>query len=297
MREHSRLEEEPLSGRARHGTPEAGDPASPTEAILDMTGRMPRSGRGVASSVAGAIDGLHASAGNGAVARLLEGAATRHREGPGRVSAARSGPTVLPVVQRSDDDGPAPAEEATTASDSGLSSLGTGAPPHGPSWTHVGPSTPSSYTVSGSLRDVANAVAARTEAGSVTATPSSDTETWTPDGGTEQIIAARVTIDQVVELPTWSDKSSATAKQQAEWDRFHSAITTHEAGHVSTDKASFAGAHARMVGKAPTDGDTALDSVAAKATTDNDAYDGSTNHGLTQGTGINPNIDEVTKVP
>ena len=131
----------------------------------------------------------------------------------------------------------------------------------------------------------------------MTTTPSSDIETWTPDGGTEQIIAARVTVGQVVELPTWTDKSSATAKQQAEWDRFHAAITTHEGGHVSTDKTSFAGAHSRMVGKSPTDGDTALDGVEAKATTDNDAYDASTNRGLTQGTGINPNIDEVTKVP
>jgi predicted secreted Zn-dependent protease len=168
---------------------------------------------------------------------------------------------------------------------------------HGPSWTHVGPPSNATYDVSGSLRDVATTIAARTEAGSVTATPSSDTETWTPDGGDETIIAARVTVAQVEELPNWTDRDKATKNQQAEWDRFKAAITTHEAGHVSTDKASFAAAHSSMVGQKPGDGDKKLDAVAAKAKTDNETYDTTTKHGLTQGTGINPNIDEVTKVP
>ena len=115
--------------------------------------------------------------------------------------------------------------------------------------------------------------------------------------GDEKVTAARVTVDQVVELPGWTDKSQATKNQQAEWDRFYAAITEHEAGHVSTDKTSFAGAHSKMVGKAPSDGDQAMDKVEVKATTDNATYDTSTDHGLNQGTGINPNIDEVTKVP
>ena len=144
---------------------------------------------------------------------------------------------------------------------------------------------------------MANAVGARPEAGSVTITPSADTDSWAPEGGTEKVTAARVTVAQVMELPTWTDKANATKNQQAEWDRFHGAVTTHENGHVAIDKTSFAGAHSKMVGKSPADADTKLDEVDKQAKTDNDTYDAGNDHGRKQGTGINPNIDEVTKVP
>lgn len=298
MREHSRFEDEPQQLRTQRESPGVNEPIVPTAAVFDAAGRAREPGRGGAPAVGRAIDGLHASAGNGAIARLFEGAATnRHRQRQAQVRAARSGTTDQPVVQASLVDELAPDGAAATASDSSLSVQAAGGQVHGPSWTHVGPPSNSTYDVSGTLRDVANAVAARTEAGSVKATPSSDTDTWTPDGGDEKIIAARVTVDQVVELPSWTDKSNATANQQAEWDRFHAAITTHEAGHVATDKTSFAGASSKMVGQTPSDGEAKLDAIAAQATTDNDTYDTTTKHGLTQGTGINPNIDEVTKVP
>ena len=270
---------------------------APTAAVFDAADRMPEPSRSAASAVGRAIDGLHASAGNGAIARLFEGtAARRHRDGQARVRAARTSTTDVPMVQASVDDELAPDGAVGTAADS-PTELSAGAPTPGPSWTHVGPPTGSTYDVSGTLRDVANAVGARKEAGSVTTTPTLDTESWAPPGGDEKITAARVTVDQVVELPRWTDKSKATVNQQAEWDRFHAAITTHEAGHVKTDKTSYAGAHSKVAGKAPGDGDKALDKVEAKATTDNATYDTSTDHGLNQGTGINPNIDEVTKVP
>jgi hypothetical protein len=186
-----------------------------------------------------------------------------------------------------------------TADDAGTAAteLGTGAPVPGRSWTTVGPPASASYSVSGTLREVANAVAARPEVGSEVATSSRDLETWTPDGGSEQTTAARVTVKQIVELPTWTDESSATLHQQAEWDHFHAAITTHEAGHVSTDKTSFAGTHSKMAGRSPTDGDAELDTVDAQAKSDNATYDTATMSGLSQGTGFNANIDEVTKVP
>jgi Bacterial protein of unknown function (DUF922) len=298
MRERIRREDEARQAWTRREFPGVDEATAPTAAVFDAAAREQEPGRGGAAAVGRAIDGLHASAGNGAIARLIEGGATvHHREGAGHVRAARTTPTGQPVVQARTADQLPSGDDATTATGSSLPVQAAGAQSHGPSWTHIGPPTNSTYAVSGTLRDVANSIAARTEAGSVTTTPSRDTETWTPDGGDEAIIAARVTIAQVVELPSWSDKSSATANQQAEWDRFHTAITTHEAGHVATDKTSFAGAHSKMVGKTPSDGDKALDAVAAKATTDNDAYDTSTKHGLSQGTGINPNIDEVTKVP
>lgn len=288
MRRRTRLDDEPGQVRLPGPVPRAPEPTASTAAAFDAVGRAREPGHGGAAAVGRALEDLQGTAGNRAVAQLLR-----------------------PVVQASSDDEPgledgaAPAAEASmTGPDTGLptideapAELAAGAPPAGPSWTKVGPPTSSSYSVSGTLREVANAVAARPEAGSVTATPSSATETWTPAGGEEQVSAARVTVQQVLELPTWTDRTKATKKQQAEWDRFHTAITTHETGHVSTDTRSFAGAHAAMVGKTPTLADAALDTVTATATTDNDTYDTTTDRGRKQGTGINPNIDEVTKVP
>ena len=179
----------------------------------------------------------------------------------------------------------------------GATPTGTGTATPGASWTRIGPPKNSTYSVSGSLRTVATAIAARTEAGSEKSSPSQDTETATPAGGTEKVTAARVTVAVEVELPSWSDKSSATANQQKEWDRFMTAITTHEDGHVALDRTAYAGVHARMVGQSPADADKKVDDAEAKAKTDNDTYDTNNDHGVKQGTGINPNIDEVTKVP
>jgi hypothetical protein len=298
MMERIRLEDERQQAGNRRGAPAEDEPVASTAAVFDAAVRAQEPGRGGVPAVGRAIDGLHASAGNAAIARLFAGVAgSSHREGQAQVRAGRSSIAAQPMVQRDIGDEPAPEDEAVTATDSTATTLAEKPPTPGPSWTHVGPPSGTTFDVSGSLRQVATAVAARPEAGSETATPSKDTETWAPAGGAEKVTAARVTIDQVVELPVWTDKSKATKNQQAEWDRFHAAITTHEAGHVSTDKTSFAGTHAKMVGQTPGDSDTALSTAATKAKTDNDAYDAGNGHGLGQGTGINPNIDEVTKVP
>jgi hypothetical protein len=226
------------------------------------------------------------------------------------VHAAHAAIVDRPVVQREPGDEEATpgveATEATTDGDTGAAAvegnepateLGGGAPPANPSWTKVGPPSNTTYAVSGSLRTVATAIAAKPEAGSVTVTPSRTLQSWTPDGGTQEVISAQVTVKQVVELPTWTDKSSATKNQQAEWDRFHAAITTHEAGHVGKDKTAFANVHSNMLKKTESDADGVLDAAEAQAKTDNAAYDTSTQSGISQGTGINANIDEVTKVP
>jgi hypothetical protein len=287
------------------------EPDASMSAAFDAAAGTHEPGRRGYQSAGRALDALHATAGNGAIARLLAGTAGgSRRTGEAQTHAAHATLPAPPTatattrtsatatVQRATGDEPAPQQDVAPGGDSSGSDLGTGgAPTPGASWTHIGPPSNTTYDVSGSLRDVSNTISARTEAGSETATPTSDTDTWTPPGGTEKITAARVTVDQVVELPNWTDKSKATTNQQAEWDRFKTAITTHEAGHVSTDKTSFASAHTAMVGQAPADGDKKLDAVAAQAKTDNDTYDTTTKHGLTQGTGINPNIDEVTKVP
>jgi len=242
---------------------------------------------------------------------------SRSRESPPQVQAGRAVINEAPTVQREGED-----EEAVTTDsgggttdtgggtnvagggtgaaggDTGAVPTGTGKPAGNPSWTKVGPHTNTTYSVSGSLRTVANAVAARTEAGYVKVTPGWTPQTWTSEEGTEEVISAQVTVAQEMELPTWSDKSKATANQQKEWDRFAAAVKVHEDGHVAKDKTAFNNVHTSMVGKrTEKEADEILDKVIAKAKTDNTDYDTATKSGITQGTGINPNIDEVTKVP
>jgi hypothetical protein len=178
-------------------------------------------------------------------------------------------------VQR-DDDG---------SGDGGAVALAGGQGGGGKGSTTVGPPTTSTYDVSGTLVDAANTISARTEAGSETATPSLDTVT---DG--DRIVSATVTVGQAVQLPNWTDRGKGTPTQQAEWDRFAAAIKTHEDGHVSKDVSAWAGAHTKIAGKSTTDGNAAFDAISAAADQANNTYDANTQHGLTQGTGINPNV-------
>jgi hypothetical protein len=289
----------------------AEDERAGPDAAFEAAARDRQPGRGGGPAVARAIDGLHASAGNRAVAWLFGRRGSHRRTGPESVAAGRAFVVDRPDVQRAPGDDKPEAQTADTDSGQtdntgdtsgqggqGGQQQGSGTTTPGGSWTRIGPPTNGNYTVSGSLRTVADAIALRTEAGSVTTTPTSDTDTYTPpDGSTEKVTAARVTVAQKMELPDWPDKSKATTNQQAEWNRFFAAITTHENGHVAQDKTSFAGAHSKMIGLSQVDADKALDTVTAQATTDNETYDTGNDHGKKQGTGINPNIDEVTKVP
>lgn len=215
--------------------------------------------------------GLQAAAGNAAVAHLV--AHPSHHAGMA---------SALPTVQRDSDD--------PVAADVGIGATGdttqlAGGAGGGAGSTKVGPPTNSTYSVSGTLVDAANAISARTEAGSETSTPSLDTVT---DG--DRIVSATVTVAQAVELPTWTDRSSGTPTQQAEWDRFAAAISTHEQGHVAKDVAAWAGAHTKIAGKSVKDGNDMLDTISAASDTANTDYDTTTQHGLTQGTGIDPNV-------
>jgi hypothetical protein len=210
--------------------------------------------------------GLQALAGNEAVAHLVADPST-HR------GLIELGPT----VQRDDD--------AASGGDGEVTSLAGGGAGAGTGSTTVGPPTKSTYAVSGSLTDAANTIAARTEAGSETSTPSLDTVT---DGG--RIVTATVTVAQAIELPSWADRASGTPAQQAEWDRFSAAITAHEDGHVAKDVAAWAGAHAKIAGKSEKDGNDTFDAISRASDKSNDDYDTATKHGLTQGTGIDPNV-------
>lgn len=283
MTERTRLGGDPGAAQQQEATLGTREPAAPTAAVLGS-----RSGHALASSRAShpafarAIGVLQGTAGNGAVARLLATASSTRPVAPAatRSVGAEGDGTASPAIG----EGAATAQRA-------------GAPTPGPSWTKIGPATSSSFSVSGTLREVATALAARPEAGSTTTYSDLDQETYAPPDGEDRITAARFTVFQEVALPTWSDKGAATTKQQAEWNRFSAAIKAHEDGHVATDRKSYANAHRKIKGQTPTDGDTIWKGLDEQAKKDNKAFDTATDSGRNTGTNINANIDEVTKVP
>jgi hypothetical protein len=283
----------------------------------DVT-RAPTPSHGDNGSAGRTIGALQRSAGNAAVVQLLAnrspGTATSiQRESDEDEQLASevepSGQMDAAEVAGEDADQVAGQVAADVAGEDGATELdaGTAAPAAGAgqSWTRVGPPSDSTYTVTGTLRKASEAVAARPEAGSVTTTPSLDTDPPVASkGGTQVVPAARVTATQARELPDWSSREGPasnggkpTANQVTEWDRFAKAIAKHEAGHVAKDVAAYANAHTQIKGKSPGDGDAEFDRITNQATADNEAYDTANDHGRKEGTTINPNIDEVTKVP
>jgi hypothetical protein len=284
----------PGSDRATRSSPETrtdvGIPSPPGE-VPGAWGPLTRAGHhGGLPRLRQSVSGLQGAAGNAAVAGLL-GA----REG-----GARATRRLAPTLHHAGDvDVPAgdvpraatePAEGTTPLGDEGGAPA---APALTSSFTKVGPPTRSSYTVSGTLRQAADAVAARPEAGATVTSPVLDIA-----ADSKWPTHVQVTVGQAVELPEWDGKAAATQNQRNEWDRFKAAITAHEDGHVAKDQAAFANAHVKIKAK-PTRpaGEKEFDRIVAQADTDNDAFDAKTDHGRNAGTNINPNIDEVTKVP
>jgi len=259
--------------------------------ILDALSRTGR--RGGAAAARRSVARLQAAAGNAAVAGLLGtspdahasrrvGLTFHHAGGADVLGAEPSAPVALGTGE--------PADDTTPLEDEGGAPV---LPPPTSSSTTVGPPTSSSYTVSGTLRQAAEAVAARPEAGQTLTSPVLN---MAPAG--KWPVHVQVIVGQAVLLPEWDGKASATQNQRNEWDRFKAAITAHEVGHVSTDVKAYANAHGKIRAK-PTraEGNEEFDTISTQADTDNVAFDVRTDHGRNQGTSINPNIDEVTKVP
>jgi hypothetical protein len=250
---------------------------------------LPAGRRGAGPAVRHSVARLQAGAGNAAVAGLLDGrtdARATRRVGP---ALRRSGNTDLEGGTPTGADRPeaaAQAEDAAPVDDEAL-------PPPTSSFTKIGAPSYSAYTVSGTLRQAAEAIAGRPEAGQATAAP--DLKAAVNDKGT-RMVHAQVTVALAVLLPEWDGKASATPNQRAEWDRFKAAITAHEAAHVEIDKASFAGAHSKILAKKTlAESYAQYDTIVGEAKAANDTFDGDA-HGR-PATNINPNIDEVTKVP
>jgi hypothetical protein len=257
-------------------------------AILSARAALSPAGRrGGDPAMRHSVARLQAGAGNAAVAGLL-----------GARTGTRATRRVSPTLRRSGDtdvEGGTPAGAGprdTVGQAEGTTPLDDETlPPPTSSFTKIGPPSHSTYTVSGTLRQAAEAVGGREEAGSETATPdlvSAENDT--------RMVQAQVTVELAVVLPEWDGKAAATQDQRNEWDRFKAAITAHEAGHVQIDTTSFANAHSKILAKKTTaESNAEYDAIIGRAKAANDAYDGDA-HGR-PATNINPNIGEVSKVP
>ncbi len=141
------------------------------------------------------------------------------------------------------------------------------------------------YSVSGTLLEAANTLAARTEAGSTTSQFSDIAYTTTESG---RVVTANITVTETISLPVWSGYAAASAAEKAEWDRFHAALAAHEQHHVQIDRTAYTNIHAKLVGKSQTRADEIIDQTETATTALNDAYDTQTAHGRNAGTTINP---------
>ena len=187
-----------------------------------------------------------------------------------------------------------PVEGATPLEDEGGAPA---APALTSSFTKVGPPTRSSYTVSGTLRQrPADAVGARPEAGATATTPVLDIAAdgkWpahvqvTVRPGGRAPGAGR----QGRRQPRVASGTSGTASR-----RQSRPTRTATSPRIVT---AFANAHGKIRAKPtrPAKAKAEFDRIAAQADTDNAAFDAKTDHGRNAGRNINPNIDEVTKVP
>lgn len=151
----------------------------------------------------------------------------------------------------------------------------------------------SPYTVSGNFTAVANQIAARTEAGSVTS-EFTDIHYFPIPG---PIRLANITVTETVSLPNWSDRPQASEAEKREWDRFRGALAAHERGHVALDRAAFTDIHRRCIGVLDTVADARIDAAIAASNTANAEFDTNTDHGRNAGTRIDGSVAAARPEP
>ncbi|MEH2090584.1 eCIS core domain-containing protein [Nostoc sp.] len=127
------------------------------------------------------------------------------------------------------------------------------------------------------------------EAGSVTCAPAKDVKTYQAEDKSDEIVyEADVLVTETKAMPVWTELDQQCEPVKKEWARFYSALDTHENGHISIDEKAFKDLHKKLLGKTTSASDKIFNDTYAQANTDNNTYDATTKHGLTQGTGVTP---------
>ncbi|MEH1801632.1 MAG: DUF4157 domain-containing protein [Nostoc sp.] len=127
------------------------------------------------------------------------------------------------------------------------------------------------------------------EAGSVTCAPEKDVKIYQAEDKSDEIVyEADVLVTETKAMPVWTELDQQCEPVKKEWARFYSALDTHENGHISIDEKAFKDLHKKLLGKTTSAADKIFNDTYAQTNTDNNTYDTTTKHGLTQGTGVTP---------
>jgi predicted secreted Zn-dependent protease len=147
---------------------------------------------------------------------------------------------------------------------------------HDVHWTH--------HDVPGhTLADVAAHIGQMVEAGQTHWHPTFHATRW--EGQT--IAEAHVDVAITVTMPNWSGSSSASAEEQAEWERFLGALHAHEQGHLDLAQTYLANADTLLEGFDEHTAATQWQNNLHALQTASDQYDAGNHHGEDEGTIIN----------
>ena len=104
------------------------------------------------------------------------------------------------------------------------------------------------------------------------------------------VTGGTLTVDLEVLTPAWGNRSNANDAVRAEWDRWSSALLTHEMGHADLAVSYLDNFENTLVGLPKDDAWNAFEQVKRDLQTASDNYDTSTNHGISQGTTLDTSI-------
>ena len=126
------------------------------------------------------------------------------------------------------------------------------------------------FPVTGTLRQVANELEARGEAGSVTSQVT-DAAYVATAAGRVRIVA--ITVSETLLMPVWTNRAERPAAEQREWDRFYAALLAHEREHIAIDRRVFENLHRRCLRKTIERMDELIDEAVASADEQNREFD------------------------
>jgi predicted secreted Zn-dependent protease len=106
----------------------------------------------------------------------------------------------------------------------------------------------------------------------------------------EVVTAATLAVDIEVLVPAWARRSDANDAVRAEWDRWSDALMTHETGHCDLAYRYLDNYESTLIGMPKDDAWAAFEQVKSDLQAASDAYDASTNHGISQGTTLDTSI-------
>ena len=143
-----------------------------------------------------------------------------------------------------------------------------------------------SYNINGhSLAAVAEAISQKDEAGMTEWFPRYDYEVTG-----DNLSSVTVTVRTKITMPQWTEYRSACQLEKDEWDRFVTALETHEQGHIDLIVQYLSNVDSQMLGQSLSDAKQAWEDCLASLRSASEAYDRQSNHGRNQGTIIDTSV-------